>query len=58
MFEQGGRPYNDLVNCFEHIAENIPYIDTNNAVALGASYGGFMISEDRYFHLTLLPFIP
>ncbi|KAI2784822.1 dipeptidyl peptidase [Daldinia loculata] len=40
----GGRPYNDLVNCFEHISDNIPYIDTNNAVALGASYGGYMIN--------------
>ncbi|KAI1416050.1 dipeptidyl peptidase [Hypoxylon sp. FL1857] len=40
----GGRPYNDLANCFEHIASNIPYIDTNNAVALGASYGGYMIN--------------
>ncbi|KAI5862169.1 Alpha/Beta hydrolase protein [Durotheca rogersii] len=40
----GGRPYNDLVNCFEYIADNIPYIDTDNAVALGASYGGYMIN--------------
>ncbi|KAI1166935.1 prolyl oligopeptidase [Nemania serpens] len=40
----GGRPYNDLVNCFEHIADNLPYVDTKNAVALGASYGGFMIN--------------
>ncbi|KAI0401800.1 prolyl oligopeptidase [Xylaria palmicola] len=40
----GGRPYNDLVNCFEHIAENLPYVDTDNAVALGASYGGYMIN--------------
>ncbi|KAJ8126278.1 hypothetical protein O1611_g7360 [Lasiodiplodia mahajangana] len=40
----GGRPYNDLENCFEHIAENLPYVDTNNAVALGASYGGYMIN--------------
>ncbi|KAJ1331169.1 pre-mRNA-splicing helicase BRR2 [Microdochium nivale] len=40
----GGRPYNDLVNCFEHIADNLPYVDTNNAVALGASYGGYMIN--------------
>ncbi|KAI0856177.1 prolyl oligopeptidase [Xylaria cubensis] len=40
----GGRPYNDLVNCFEHIAEHLPYVDTDNAVALGASYGGFMIN--------------
>ena len=41
----GGRPYNDLVNCFEHIEGNLPYVDTRNAVALGASYGGYMISE-------------
>jgi dipeptidyl aminopeptidase/acylaminoacyl peptidase len=40
----GGRPYDDLVNCFEHITENIPYIDTTRAVALGASYGGYMIN--------------
>ncbi|KAI6093825.1 dipeptidyl peptidase [Hypoxylon rubiginosum] len=40
----GGRPYNDLENCFEHIADNLPYVDTTNAVALGASYGGYMIN--------------
>jgi dipeptidyl aminopeptidase/acylaminoacyl peptidase len=46
----GGRPYNDLENCFEHIAENLSYADTGNAVALGASYGGYMISEETpYF---------
>ncbi|KAI1208791.1 dipeptidyl peptidase [Annulohypoxylon truncatum] len=42
--EWGGRPYNDLVNAFEYIKDNIPYIDTTNAVALGASYGGYMIN--------------
>ncbi|KAI2467739.1 dipeptidyl peptidase [Annulohypoxylon bovei var. microspora] len=42
--EWGGRPYNDLVNAFEYIEDNIPYIDTTNAVALGASYGGYMIN--------------
>ncbi|RYP23102.1 hypothetical protein DL765_001357 [Monosporascus sp. GIB2] len=40
----GGRPYNDLVNCFEHIEGNLPYVDAQNAVALGASYGGYMIN--------------
>lgn len=40
----GGKPYNDLVKAFEYIAENLPYVDTNRAVALGASYGGYMIS--------------
>ncbi|KAK0657203.1 Alpha/Beta hydrolase protein [Cercophora newfieldiana] len=42
--EWGGRPYNDLMACFEHIADNLPYVDTNRAVALGASYGGYMIN--------------
>lgn len=43
--EWGGRPYVDLVECFEHIEKEIAYIDTSRAVALGASYGGYMISE-------------
>jgi dipeptidyl aminopeptidase/acylaminoacyl peptidase len=51
--EWGGRPYNDLVACFEHIAECMPYVDTERAVALGASYGGYMISMRR-----LLPVFP
>ncbi|TLD06570.1 uncharacterized protein PgNI_08797 [Pyricularia grisea] len=42
--EWGGRPYNDLVKCFEYIANNMPYVDMDRAVALGASYGGFMIN--------------
>ena len=40
----GGKPYNDLVNAFEYIADNLPYVDVERAVALGASYGGYMIS--------------
>ncbi|KAK4147911.1 Alpha/Beta hydrolase protein [Dichotomopilus funicola] len=40
----GGRPYNDLVKCFEYVAENLPEVDVNRAVALGASYGGYMIN--------------
>ncbi|KAI3543412.1 prolyl oligopeptidase [Colletotrichum abscissum] len=42
--EWGGRPYVDLVKCFDHIEKNISYIDCGNAVALGASYGGYMIN--------------
>ncbi|KAL2023476.1 hypothetical protein VTK56DRAFT_2472 [Thermocarpiscus australiensis] len=40
----GGRPYEDLVNCFEYVREHMPYVDTERAVALGASYGGYMIN--------------
>jgi dipeptidyl aminopeptidase/acylaminoacyl peptidase len=40
----GGRPYNDLVNGFEYIENNMSYVDTDRAVALGASYGGYMIN--------------
>ncbi|KAL1843736.1 hypothetical protein VTJ49DRAFT_117 [Mycothermus thermophilus] len=40
----GGRPYQDLVRCFEWIEQNMPEVDTDRAVALGASYGGFMIN--------------
>jgi dipeptidyl aminopeptidase/acylaminoacyl peptidase len=40
----GGRPYIDLVKGFEYIESNLPYVDTTRAVALGASYGGYMIN--------------
>jgi dipeptidyl aminopeptidase/acylaminoacyl peptidase len=39
----GGRPYNDLVLGWDYISENVPYVDTNRSIALGASYGGYMI---------------
>lgn len=39
-----GTPYEDLVQSFDYIKENIPYIDTDNAVAAGASYGAFMMN--------------
>lgn len=40
----GGRPYVDLVKGFEYIESNLPYVDTSRAVALGASYGGYMVN--------------
>ncbi|KAL8714905.1 MAG: hypothetical protein Q9220_001418 [cf. Caloplaca sp. 1 TL-2023] len=39
----GGLPYEDLVKGFEFI-KGLPYVDTDNAVALGASYGGYMMN--------------
>ncbi|PBP24566.1 prolyl oligopeptidase [Diplocarpon rosae] len=40
----GGRPYIDLEKGFEYIEANLSYVDTTRAVALGASYGGYMIN--------------
>lgn len=40
----GGLPYEDLVNCFSYLEDHVKYIDTERAVALGASYGGFMMN--------------
>ena len=40
----GGQPYADLVACFEHAEKHMPDVDTSRAVALGASYGGFMVN--------------
>jgi dipeptidyl aminopeptidase/acylaminoacyl peptidase len=40
--EWGGKPYLDLVAGFQYIEKNMPYVDTSRAVALGASYGGYM----------------
>ena len=40
----GGLPYEDLVKGFEYIRDNVEYVDTERAVALGASYGGYMMN--------------
>ena len=42
--EWGGRTYQDIVKCFEYVEKNLKYIDTNRAVALGGSYGGYMMN--------------
>ena len=33
----GGRPYRDIVKCFEYVESHMPYVDTTRAVALGGS---------------------
>ncbi|KAF2488362.1 hypothetical protein BU16DRAFT_587124 [Lophium mytilinum] len=38
----GGHPYDDLVKAWDYIEANLTYIDTDRAVELGASYGGYM----------------
>jgi dipeptidyl aminopeptidase/acylaminoacyl peptidase len=39
----GGRPYQDLVNCMEHLS-TVSYIDMDRAVVAGGSYGGYMVN--------------
>lgn len=40
----GGSPYDDLVKCWEYARDNLSFVDTENGVAAGASYGAFMIN--------------
>ena len=42
----GGLPYEDLVASFNHVktSSNFSFVDTDRAVALGASYGGYMMN--------------
>ena len=40
----GGSPYIDLEKGFEHIESTLSFVDTDRAVALGASYGGYMMN--------------
>ncbi|CAD0082479.1 unnamed protein product [Aureobasidium vineae] len=40
----GGAPYNDLVNVMDWIEKNMSEVDMTRAVALGASYGGYMVN--------------
>ncbi|EMC95414.1 hypothetical protein BAUCODRAFT_578118 [Baudoinia panamericana UAMH 10762] len=43
-YNWGGDPYEDVVKCFEWVGENMPEADNDNAVALGGSYGGYMMN--------------
>jgi dipeptidyl aminopeptidase/acylaminoacyl peptidase len=38
----GGTPYTDLVKVFEHLKHNVPFVDTDRAIAGGASFGCYM----------------
>ena len=40
----GGDPYEDIKLVFEWVGEKIPQADNDRAVALGASYGGYMMN--------------
>lgn len=40
----GGDPYQDIVNVFQWASKNLPEADHDRAVALGASYGGYMMN--------------
>lgn len=40
----GGRPYEDLVKGMEHIESHLGFVDMDKCVALGASYGGYMMN--------------
>ena len=51
----GGLPYEDISSGIEYIKDNLPYVDTERAVALGASYGGYMIVGNM--HLVYILYI-
>lgn len=40
----GGRPYEDIMRCVEHISSRFPFVDSERIGAVGASYGGYMIN--------------
>ncbi len=40
----GGKPLEDLKLGLAHVKKTYPFVDTERACALGASYGGFMIN--------------
>ncbi|HEY9030926.1 MAG TPA: S9 family peptidase [Kangiella sp.] len=40
----GGKPLEDLQKGLAYVEENYEFVDTDNACALGASYGGYMIN--------------
>lgn len=55
----GGGPYRDLEGVFEWVGRNVEGADNERAVALGHSYGGFMVSTcPSYDFLNLILFSP
>ncbi|KAI5782347.1 Alpha/Beta hydrolase protein [Peziza echinospora] len=40
----GGAPYTDLELAYDHVVKTYKFLDASRAVALGASYGGYMIN--------------
>ena len=40
----GSKPLEDLQKGLKYVAQNNPWLDTNNGCALGASYGGYMMN--------------
>ena len=40
----GGAPYEDIMNAFDHIERNYPYVDMDRLCACGGSYGGYMMN--------------
>lgn len=40
----GGKPLEDLKKGMQHITQTQPWLDANNACALGGSYGGYMMN--------------
>ena len=40
----GDYPYWDLVNAWDYVNTNLPYVDTARGVAAGASFGGYMMN--------------
>ncbi|KAM0722742.1 hypothetical protein Q7P37_002183 [Cladosporium fusiforme] len=40
----GGDPYEDIVNLYNCVGKHFPAADNDRAVALGASYGGYMMN--------------
>lgn len=44
MGEWGGKPYVDLERGLDFIQQNLFFVDTSRAIALGISYGGFLVN--------------
>ena len=42
--EWGGKCYDDIVDCFEYVKKELSYADITRTVALGASFGGYMMN--------------
>lgn len=40
----------DIVNCWQHVKDNLPFVDVENGIHAGASFGGYMSNWSVILH--------
>lgn len=44
----------DIVNCWQHVKDNLPFVDVENGIHAGASFGGYMSNWSVILHYSFI----